>query len=164
MLIRQHSINFPNSGSLNTALNKFDKKIEKAKAIKSIEQLVSIVTDIAYHNPKVIPVCCAIISKLLDKLDDHKPIAELVYKKLSRMPNSGFTQIWLQRMLKADLNDYIFSEKMCDFNKISLWNNEWIKDKSIMLNIINNTPIFYRDEFDKLDSIISNSEIDIFDY
>lgn len=149
---------------MNTALNKFDKKIEKAKAIKSIEQLVSIVTDIAYHNPKVIPVCCAIISKLLDKLDDHKPIAELVYKKLSRMPNSGFTQIWLQRMLKADLNDYIFSEKMCDFNKISLWNNEWIKDKSIMLNIINNTPIFYRDEFDKLDSIISNSEIDIFDY
>ncbi|TCP92094.1 reverse transcriptase (RNA-dependent DNA polymerase) [Cricetibacter osteomyelitidis] len=163
LLIRQHSINYPNSGSLNKALNKFDKKLENIKKIQSIEQLISIVTDIAYHNPKVIPVCCAIISKLLNKLDNHKPIADLVYQKLSRMPNSGFTQIWLQRMLKANLDDYSFSEKMCDLQGISLWNNEWIKGKKI-LQILENTPIFLQEEFDKLDHVISNSEIDIFDY
>lgn len=53
LLIRQHSINFPNSGSLNTALNKFDKKLEEIKKVQSIEQLISIVTDIAYHNPRL---------------------------------------------------------------------------------------------------------------
>ncbi|OOF81742.1 cobalt transporter [Rodentibacter ratti] len=162
LLIRQHSINFPNSGSLNTALNKFDKKLEEIKKIQSIEQLISIVADIAYHNPKVIPVCCAIISKLLDKLDDHKPIAALVHKKLSRMPNSGFTQIWLQRMLKADLDSYKFSEKMCELHN-KIWNHSWIKGRN-MLRILSDTSIFQVDEFNSLDSIISNSEIDLFDY
>ncbi|ATD65579.1 RNA-directed DNA polymerase [Neisseria weixii] len=161
LLIRQHSINFPNSGSLNVALNKFDKKLEKARVINNLEQLVSIVTDIAYHNPKVIPVCCAIISKLLNRLDDHGAMAKLVHQKLSRMPNSGFTQIWLQRMLKADLNTYLFSEKMCDLKQISLWNNKWVKE-SKMLDVLNNTLIFQQDEFDKLESIIPNEEIDIF--
>lgn len=163
LLIRQHSINFPNSGSLNTALNKFDKKLEEIKKIQSIEQLISIVADIAYHNPKAIPVCCAIISKLLDKLRNHKPIATLVHEKLSKMPNSGFTQIWLQRMLKADLDSYEFTEKMCALQRISLWNNSWVKGRN-MINILNNTPIFQQNEFDKLDSTISNDEIDIFDY
>lgn len=165
MLIRQHSINFPNSGSLNTALNKFDEKLEKIKKIQSIEQLISIVTDIAYHNPKVIPVCCAIISKLLDKLDDHKPIAALVHKKLSKIPNSGFIQIWLQRMLKADLDSYEFSEKMCELHnkKESLWNHSWVEGVR-MRKILSDTPIFQMDEFNKLDSIIPNNEIDLFDY
>lgn len=165
LLIRQHGINFPNSGSLNTALNKFDKKLEKVKAIHSIEQLVSIVTDIAYHNPKVIPVCCAIISKLLDKLDDHKPIAKLVHQKLSKMPNSGFTQIWLQRMLKADLSAYIFPEKMCGLydSQITLWNHSWVKGNN-MKKILENTPIFLKGEFDNLDAVIPNNEVDIFDY
>ncbi len=163
LLIRQHSISFPNSGSLNTALNKFDKKLEKINVIHSIEQLVSIVTDIAYHNPKVIPVCCAIISKLLNNLDNHKSIAKLVHQKLSRMPNSGFTQIWLQRMLKSDLGDYYFSEKMCNLQEVSLWNNKWVKGRN-MLNILNNTPIFQKDKFDKLDNVIANDEVDIFDY
>lgn len=163
LLIRQHSINFPNSGSLNTVLNKFDNKLEKMNKIQSIEQITSIVTDIAYHNPKVIPVCCAIISKLLDKLDNNKSIAKLVHKKLSRMPNSGFTQIWLQRMLKANLDDYDFSEKMCNLQEISLWNNDWVKESN-MLNILNNTLIFHKDKFDELNDVIQNDEIDIFDY
>ncbi|WP_386687467.1 RNA-directed DNA polymerase [Lonepinella sp. MS14437] len=167
LLIRQHGINFPNSGSLNVALNEFDEQIEKIiiekEEILYAEQLISIIVDIAYNNPRVIPICCAIISKLLYRLDNHKPIAVLVHQKLSRMPNSGFTQIWLQRMLKADLDSYSFSEKMCNLQKISLWNNGWIKGKN-MLNILDKTPIFQQDEFDKLDSVISNDEVDIFDY
>ncbi len=58
------------------------------------------------------PVCCAIISKLLLELDDNKNISLLVYRKLSKIPNSGFVQIWLQRMLKENLNDFKFSEKI----------------------------------------------------
>ena len=131
LLIRQHSINYTNSGSLVTALNKFDKKIEKIRnkkiKIRNVEQLISITTDIAYNNPKAIPVCCAIISKLLSELDDSKNISLLVYRKLSKMPNSGFTQIWLQRMLKENLNEFKFSEKICKLQNchINLWNYSW---------------------------------------
>lgn len=169
LLIRQHGINYANSGSLNTALNKFDKQIEKIRNKKrkvyNIEQLISITTDIAYHNPKVIPVCCAIISKLLSELDNSERMSLLVYKKLSRMPNSGFAQIWLQRMLKDNLNKFKFTEKICELqkNQISLWNYSWVKGKN-MLNILNNTSIFLQAEFDKLDNIIPNNEIDLFDY
>ena len=143
--------------------NSFYKKLKPKGKIHNTEQIVSIVTDIAYHNPRTIPVCCAIISKLLDELDNPKPIAKLVYQKLSRMPNSGFTQIWLQRMLKAELNNYSFSEEMCKLQKISLWNNKWVKGKN-MLNILNNTPIFQQDKFDELSNVISNDEIDEFTY
>ena len=131
LLIRQHSINYTNSGSLVTALNKFDKKVEKIRnkkvKIRNVEQLISIATDIAYSNPKAIPVCCAIISKLLSELDDSKNISLLVYRKLSKMPNSGFARIWLQRMLKENLNEFKFSEKICKLQNchINLWNYSW---------------------------------------
>ena len=169
LLIRQHSINYANSGSLNTALNKFDKQIErirnKKRKVYDIEQLISITTDIAYHNPKVIPVCCAIISKLLSELDNSEQMPSLVRSKLSGMPNSGFAQIWLQRMLKDNLSDSEISEKICKLknSQISLWNYDWVNSPS-MLNILKNTSIFLQAEFDKLDSIIPNNEIDIFNY
>lgn len=169
LLIRQHSINYANSGSLNTALNKFDKQIERIRnrqgKVRNIEQLISIATDIAYHNPRVIPVCCAIISKLLSELDDSRHMSLLVYSKLSRISNSGFAQIWLQRMLKDNLSGFKFSEKICELqnNQISLWNYSWVKGKN-MLNILNKTSIFLQAEFDRLDNIIPNNEIDPFDY
>lgn len=169
LLIRQHGINYANSGSLNVALNKFDKRIERIRErkgkIRNIEQLISIATDIAYNNPKVIPVCCAIISKLLSELDGSKDMSLLVYKKLSRMPNSGFAQIWLQRMLKNDLEKFRFSEKMCELraSQAGLWNCNWVKHEG-MLNILESTPIFLQDEFDNLDNVISNKEIDLFGY
>jgi hypothetical protein len=169
LLIRQHSINYTNSGSLVIALNKFDKNIEKIRnkkiKIRNVEQLISIATDIAYSNPKATPVCCAIVSKLLLELDDNKNISLLVYRKLSKMPNSGFAQIWLQRMLKENLNEFKFSEKICKLQNchINLWNYSWVKGND-MLNILNNTPIFLQSEFDKLDSVISNNEIDLFEY
>ena len=169
LLIRQHSINYANSGSLNTALNKFDKQIERIRnkqgKVRNIEQLISIATDIAYHNPRAIPVCCAIISKLLSELDDSRHMSSLVYSKLSRISNSGFAQIWLQRMLKDNLSEFKFSEKICELNnsQISLWNYDWVNSQD-MLNILKNTSIFLQAEFDRLDNIIPNNEIDPFDY
>lgn len=165
LLIRQHSISYPNSGSLSTALNKLDEKIEnrEKKNINDTEQLISIITDIAYNNPKCIPVCCAIISKLLARMTNDTELAQLIYRKLSRMPNSGFAQIWLQRMLKAKVAEFHFPEKMCNLHNMgaNLWNNSWISDRR-MNNIIENTPIFLQDEFNELDDIILNDEVAIF--
>ena len=168
LVIRQHGIEYPNSGSLTVALNQFDKKIELVKRTpNSIKQLISIVTDIAYHNPKTIPICCSIISKLFSYMEQSsEDIALLVHDKLSKMPNSGFAQIWLQRMLKSDLAPFYFSEKLCllaNEEKISLWNHDWIKGKN-MKRILENTAIFLKDDFNRLDNIIYNKEIDIFDY
>ena len=60
LVIRQHGIEYPNSGSLIKALNDFDKaierRIESKKNISYTEQIISITTDIAFHNPKAIPI------------------------------------------------------------------------------------------------------------
>ena len=52
LLIRQHGINYTNSASLVTALNKFDKKIEKIRnkkvKIRNVEQLISIAQQILH--------------------------------------------------------------------------------------------------------------------
>ena len=48
-------------------------------------------------------------------------------------------------------------------SQIKLWNFSWVKGVN-MLKILNKTPIFIQDEFSKLDSIISNNEIDLFNY
>lgn len=164
LVIRQHSIEYPNSGSLIVALSYFDKAIEKnISKITYAKQIISIVTDIAYHNPKAIPVCCSIISKLFAKTDEPENIKNLVYEKLMKMPNAGFAQIWMQRMLKSELDSFKFLEKMCQLHQgnISLWNNSWIKSKKI-LNFLNNTPILQQSEFSQLDATISNDEINIF--
>ena len=81
------------------------------------------------------------------------------------MPNSGFVQIWLQRMLKENLNEFKLSEKICKLQNchIILWNYSWVKGND-MLNVLSNTSIFLQSEFDKLDSVISNNEIDLFEY
>ncbi|HHF2693245.1 TPA: cobalt transporter, partial [Haemophilus influenzae] len=145
--------------SLNTSNNSIEKLSSNTK------QVISIIADIAYCNPKVIPVCCSIISKLFTKLEDSEPIKRLVYNKLIRMPNSGFAQIWMQRMLKSDLNNFNFSEKMCNLYKgeISLWNNDWIICSN-MLSILKDTPVFQQDEFSQLSNTMSNDEVYIFDY
>ena len=130
------------------------------------KQIASIITDIAFNNPKSIPICCAIISKLFDKMDEPTSIKKLIYNKLINMPNSGFAQIWMQRMFKSEFESLSFSEKMCALynGNSALWNNTWINSCATMMLDAINTPIFQQDEFDRLDNTISNDEVDIFVY
>lgn len=207
LLIRQHSIKFPNSGSVEVALNKFtrqiDKEIEQITSynsnidnkisfaldlkyelnIKNIEPLVSITMEILIKNPRTIPVCCSILSKLLSLVEHEKKLElfELCIKKLDGMSNSGLAYIWFQRI---KLSDYTYprfenKEKLCEllcnyFNadlflyktNNSLWNNSWIKESEgrSLKKIIEDTPIISRQKYAELQSIISTKEIDLFSY
>ncbi|PJG86341.1 RNA-directed DNA polymerase [Conservatibacter flavescens] len=166
LLIREHSIKHPNSGSLNTALNKFDKKVAKSKRIMHPNQLIAILTDIAYKNPKTISICCSVISKLIDRSDKPEDISRKVFDKLNNMPNSGFAQIWLQRMLKKDVDNYTFKEKLCLIvtdPKEEIWDNSWITSSKVK-KIFKTNKVYDKEIFDSLDSIISNDEIDLFAY
>lgn len=84
------------------------------------------------------------------------------------MPNSGFAQIWLQRMLKYK-SVFLFDEIICKLdqeNIILLWDFSWLKENNItsnnLIDIINTTNIFNKDIFDELDVIIKNDEVNIF--
>lgn len=174
LLIRAHSLEHPNSGSLLKSLREFDQLLEK-KVITvkdSIPQLIAISTDIAFNNPRTIPLNCSIISKLLNSIECQSTkdnLAEKVYNKLISMPNSGLAQIWLQRMLKYKNEKFIFNEKICRLcqnNVKPLWNFSWLKEddptSTNLISIINSNSIFNKEKFDKLDVIIKNNEVNIF--
>lgn len=167
LLIRQHSIKFPNSGSVSKSLNKFDKKLEKylqKKNIVDCRQLISITVDIAKNNPRMVPVCCSIISKLIH--NESFDFAKSVFEKLIKVPNSGLAQIWLQRIFKNSFSDFDFDEQLCILPSnpcFLLWDNSWITSKAVH-EIFKNNPIFIQEEFDKIKDIIENKEVDDFGY
>jgi RNA-directed DNA polymerase len=70
---------FPNSGSLLVAMTDFHKSglIQKTNPY-SPKSLVSIVINIAFHNPRVYPVAMAIVSQALDKLETEDEKIDIV--------------------------------------------------------------------------------------
>lgn len=126
LVIKNLADNYPNSGSLDTALNKFDKRLKnklknkrvKTRAFfivrksnekfeKNHHMLISILTSIALKNPRIYPVFASILSKIICNIsDDNKTkIIKLILKKFENQPNSEYMHLWLQRIaLVANLN------------------------------------------------------------
>lgn len=171
ILIHSFADKYPNSGTLQKLLIQFLKRIEKSKKLKNVEVLISILTDIAYKNPRIYPVFSAILSHLLDFIKDNAlEITQKILDKFKGIPNTSHLNIWLQRLtLKANWN-LEFPEVLCkmvidtiDDNKssIRIWKTEWVENKNLK-NIINNTSIINKKEFEEMSLKISSKEIDIF--
>ncbi|WP_315558183.1 RNA-directed DNA polymerase [Hoylesella nanceiensis] len=164
LLIHQHSIIYPNSGSIVRGLTELNKKIsDKEKS----PQIISITVDIMFHNPKAIPVCCSIISKILRNTEKKmkSSISNKIYRRLMETPNSEFAQIWLQRMLKNSVNKFDFKEALCSIVKgenIEIWDNSWFNGNNRIKKLILPTSIFDKTIFKKMDDMIKDDEVDIF--
>lgn len=167
LLIYQHSLEYPNSGSTVRALSEFNKQI---KDNENSVQIISILVDLMKRNPKTIPTSCSIISKILKNIENplKLEISTKIHKKLKNSPNSEFAQIWLQRMLKDSLQHFEFDDKLCKIVKqeknIELWNNEWLDENSKIKTILKKSSIFNESIFNQMNEVIKNSEVDIFDY
>ena len=61
-----------------------------------------------------------------------KEIIELIYKKLKRIPNSAFLQVWLQNITHTTDNwskGEVYDMPLCKVvaeQPVSLWNNQWL--------------------------------------
>lgn len=159
---------FPNSGQLTVALTKFYQKIEKMKSneLKSdVRVLISIITNLAYANPRIYPIAAAIISKFLDYLPKRKRsgTAAKVLKKFKKLPNTGIMQIWLQRvMLKLNhvpAQDERLCKKVLDKNT-RVWNSEWLKQpmrrKVDICNVIDQSVLA------QIGAVIGRDEVELF--
>ena len=149
LLIHQLSMRFPNSGSLTKALGQFYDKLKYKKNkrkkqkdkkqsghINSIYQLISIIVDIAYHNPKTYPTSAAILSHLIAYIDntkEQKLVVEKIMKKFKKIPNTGHLDIWLQRVARGFGKDIDFGEPICKLvdkkKDVSIWKSEWLNKK-----------------------------------
>lgn len=155
---------FPNSGTIDTQMREFLKVLEKSKKDDyNLETLISLVTEIALRNPRVVPTCIAILSIFLNKIPDKKKqliLAEKIRLKFKEIPNSSFIMVWFQRLNlkinKAESYDELLCKKVLDKNT-ELWNIDWINDN--IKQIFKDTEIVKTEIVKKTKKKLSRKEI-----
>lgn len=159
---------YPNSGSLAKALNEYFNRIEKLKVThQAIPVLVSILVDIAYKNPRVYPIASAILSKLLSLAKSKKlrdKLLSSIENRFKRIPNTGYLQIWIQRVLIKIERSRDFDETLCkkvNDTSVQLWNSDWL-DKSLV-KIIEENHIVSENVISDIDRVIKPAEVELFE-
>lgn len=168
LIIHDQSKKHPNSGSISRGLQDFDERLGNDKKVDFPLPLISIVADIALRSPRTYPVSAAILSKLIDSLDngdDKKSAVERIRRAFSALPNTGHMEIWLQRFSIKFAPDIQYTEPLCRLvrqESVSIWNNDWI-DLPLLKNVIDPRKMIDLEELEKVGPVIPNKEVRLFD-
>ena len=168
LLIHEFSCKHPNSGSLSKALDKFFARITKLKNDRDdILVLISIIVDIMFKNPRTYPIGAAILSKFLsltNSSNEQIKILNAVISKFRMLPNIGYLEIWIQRIVLKAGHEISFEEPICrklnDAN-VSLWNSDWLNNNRLK-QIITNSSIVERKIIEEMDEVIEEEEVRLF--
>ncbi len=173
LILYKFSQNFPNSGSLARWLKNIYENIERDKDKKTLkhenkEVLISILTEIMFKNPRVIPVCIAIISIIVNELqqDITFKIIDNIKEKFSVIPNIGLLEIWLQRLIYPIDPEHDFDDRLCKKVKNAeciIWNIDWLQEGNLK-KALSEIDFIERDKLNKMDRIVDKKEFDIFSY
>jgi RNA-directed DNA polymerase len=168
LIIYDHAIKFPNSGSLTVALVKYYQRILKREyLLEQSQPLIAIIVDIAYRNPRAYPICASILSKLLSFIkeqDVKKELINKIRKKFSQIPNTEYMQIWLQRVTKPFLEEVSYNDPICKLvsgNNEKIWNMDWIKSSDLK-KVLDTRKIIDNETLSSIESIIPLQEIELF--
>ena len=168
LIIHDQNKKHPNSGSVSRALQDFDEKLETVRKVDFPMPLISIVVDIALRSPRTYPISAAILSKLIDFLDNEdekRIVVEKIKKRFSSLPNTGHMEIWLQRFSFKFAPDIDYTEPLCRLvrqESASIWNNDWI-GLSTLENVIDPKNMIDEEELEKAGPVIPNKEVRLFD-
>lgn len=115
-------------------------KERKGHLWENISAMVAISVEIAANNLRAANNALKIASQLLSDMrpeeqQKKKEIIGLIYKKLYRIPNSAFLQVWLQNITHitddwsaGDIYDMPLCRVVAE-QPVSLWNNDWLKSE-----------------------------------
>lgn len=153
----------PNSGSLIKALNAFMDRIQCMKQLpKDYRQILGILINIIVSSPKSVPVGMAIISNILmlldEDVDEIKDIIEKIIQRINNMPNSGFIEIWLQRLSILVDKTLEYSDELCKkiYCDNHIWQSNWFDDD------FNEETIINEDYINNMEMKIDREDVDIF--
>lgn len=104
---------------------------------ENISTMVAIAVEIAANNLRAANNALKIASQLLadmrkEDAQKKKEIIDLIYKKLIRIPNSAFLQVWMQNITHTTddwSEDDIYDMPLCKVvakQPVKLWNNSWL--------------------------------------
>jgi RNA-directed DNA polymerase len=167
LLILELAKKYPNSGSISKALNNYFDRISKLEETdQNINVLVSILTDIAFKNPRTYPIAAAILSDLLQFYEENEERDNILSKIQSRfnlIPNTGHLQVWLQRITITFNRIKDYSEPLCkkvNDNSLELWNSRWLI--SDLRDLVDNEIIIDEETINKLTTSIAKEEVQLF--
>ncbi len=164
LLILEHSIKYPNCGSLLQPLNVINKEL--TYNISDSDSILAIVTEIAYRNPRTYQVCMAIIAKIIHNktIKEKEEIARKILRKFESLPNTEYLDIWLQRIIypaNIHLPHTGLLANIVEKKATLPWSFEWIEDDGLQ-NKVKQQSILNQIILDSLTGIIPDEEIDIF--
>jgi hypothetical protein len=157
---------YPQSGTVQTLLTKYFKKFVVNPVKNDIGVLLSIITDLAIKNPRLYPLAASIISKLFGKIDNNdlkNDYLDKIINKFSENPNTGYMNVWLQRISYFFNPTKHYEERLCQLlvdDTLDLWNSDWLQ--SSLKSIIKSEKIIDREVLRKMSTIMSNDEVDAF--
>jgi RNA-directed DNA polymerase len=125
-----------------------------------------VLTDIAFHNPRVYPYFAAILTKILKSLppDQATNLVEKIKSKFDKLPNTGHIQLWLQRITHPFAPSLNFEEPLCNLvsgETSSIWNDGWIASQKL-LSAIKSEGLIDHKKLSAVPPIISVEEISVF--
>ena len=112
-------------------------KQRKGHLWENISTMVAISVEIAANNLRAANNALKVASQLLadmrkEDAQKKKEIIDLIYKKLIRIPNSAFLQVWVQNITHTT-DDWstgdIYDMPLCKVvarQPVTLWNNSWL--------------------------------------
>lgn len=175
------SRNYPNSGTLQKLLYKTYEFLSKNQnknilnKIKEKYEIISILTEIFYINPKVCPQAISLISLLIEYFNDNDKIyiIDKIKSKIDNIPNNGYLEIWLQRLSFLINKTIKYNEILCKKvelnNSGKLFNFDFLKNdndkKNNLIKNLENLESFCinKEKIEGLKIPITKSEISIFD-
>lgn len=168
LLIHDFSFKHPNSGSVSKALDKYFARIKKLKNNRDdILVLISILVDIMFNNPRAYPIGAAILSKFLSLInsgDEKIEILNAVISKFRLLPNIGYLEIWIQRIMLKTGHEIHFDEPICkklNHANVLLWNSEWLNNNRLK-QLVTNCSIVERKIIEEMDEVIEEEEVRLF--
>lgn len=132
-LIRDFGIQYPNCGSLSVLLsNIYHEEFENITSRpNSCDQIMSIIVDIMYRNPRVFPICISILSHIIKfySLEKRNRICIKILNKFKNTPNTDYLEIWLQRITLPVNRSLEYSSALCKclYDNVELWEFCWSK-------------------------------------
>ncbi|MBR3924726.1 MAG: RNA-directed DNA polymerase [Kiritimatiellae bacterium] len=169
LLLYDHATRFPNCGSIMRPLTDLHSEFDEIRFVGAEQTIacIAILVELAYRNPKCYHVCMALLAKFIVRLnhDERKQAAQNVLEKFKHLPNTGYLQIWLQRiMLPCDIKlDY--SERMClavDNSAMKIWEHEWLSEDAGLWGAMSVASIIDAEKLKELQPTISNDEVNLF--
>ena len=169
LCLYRHTVKHGVSGTMVAPLTSWCSRLQSEKIPRDlIFPLLSIVSEIAFRNPKVYPPCMAAIAILIMGLcwSEKQRAWMMIRDKFNQFPNAGCLQIWLQRIFpSARYKPIQYQEELCGMvNKCvgdKLWSFGWVKNQNLKKEM-EATWVVNEEEFKQITPLLSKEELYLF--